>query len=160
MFVPLRTPKPHEAIDADWSNREGALTNGELSSSDAGLLGYFKRVHRQEFAEPNPKMDCAAAAAIKQLKAQRNHTRDTFLWLALAERLASKGYPARWMLDYFTPRCPLCGSIAKFPGGKFGSEAICASAEQDHGAVDDAIREKITEFYENAFDDDLEPAVV
>ena len=56
------------------SDREGALTNGELVSSAEGILGYFRRRSRAvRGGDPDPALECAAATAIKQL---RRATRD------------------------------------------------------------------------------------
>ena len=68
--------KPVQTPHTEWSaGREGALTNGELRSAQGGLLGYFRRVHR-DVREPDPDLDCAAALAIKQLKADEEEGRN------------------------------------------------------------------------------------
>lgn len=152
--VKVRTPVEHpDAVD--WHiGREGALTNGELRSSDRGLLGYFRRVHRL-VRTPNPDLDRAAALAIKRLKASNTHELDCFLWYALAERLAAKGYWVAWMVDFAVPRCPHCASQLKFRPGVDHLEAMCASQPTTHGAVDDDIHDRVTAIYESAFDDAL-----
>lgn len=163
-----RTPVNHP--DVEWSaSREGALTNGELHSSARGLLGYFRRIHRKVRA-PQPEMDRAAACAIKRIRSERRTAWDCYVWYALAERLAAKGYWVAWMLDYVEPRCPYqgtstthCGSDVKFRpatsverGGTY-LEAVCASSPHEHGVVDDAICEHVGAIYTETFDDDFDP---
>ncbi|MFC5970091.1 hypothetical protein ACFPYI_01985 [Halomarina salina] len=151
--IGVRTPIPHPL--SNWtSSREGALTNGELRSAQQGLLGYFRRIHRL-VREPDPALDRAAALALKRLKAGPN-TIDALTWYALAEYLARQGYWVAWMLDHVNARCPHCASRVKFRPAVDRLEAVCASAPMDHGAVDEAIRERVAEMYEAAFDDTIE----
>lgn len=150
--VPIRTPVEHAAVDVDWSKREGTLTNGEIRSDQQGLKGHFRRVHRAVRDEPVPKLDCAAVLAIKRLKAANEDEIDSFVWLALAERLAEKGYWVAWMLEHFLPRCPECESTLKFRKAVFRADSICASAPSVHGAVDDGIRTRTMWAYQNAFE--------
>jgi hypothetical protein len=148
-----RTPVEHP--HAAWTRgREGALTNGELVSSAEGLLGYFRRSHRQ-VRPPAAGLDCAAALAIKRLKAADDRAMDALVWYALAERLARKGHWTAWMLDHAIPRCPRCRSQLKFRPGVDGLEGVCASAPNRHGAVDGAIREHIRVLYDAAFDESI-----
>ena len=155
--VGVRTPV--EDPQAEWhAGREGALTNGELQSSQQGLLGYFRRVHR-DARDPNPELDRTAALALKRLKSvdATDHAAagalDAIVWLALAERLAAKGHWVAWMLDHFVPRCPHCASALKFRRGVWALEAVCASSPNRHGTVDDAIHDAVATLYRAAFDD-------
>jgi hypothetical protein len=149
----VRTPVYHPT--SEWeAGREGALTNGELRSAQQGLLGYFRRVQRR-VREPDPTLDRTAALALKRLKAATDAI-DTFVWYALAERLAAKGHWTAWMLDHVNARCPQCSSRVKFRPAVGRLEAVCASAPSDHGAVDEAVRDRVAEIYEAAFDDALE----
>lgn len=150
-----RTPVEHPVVD--WhSGREGALTNGELCSSLDGLIGYFRRMHRRA-RPPNPKLDQSAALAFKRLKSAEEHVADSFVWYCAAERLARKGHWAAWMLDHTQPRCPRCNSTCKFRPGMDALEPVCASSPSRHGSVEDAIRTRITELYEAAFDETIAP---
>jgi hypothetical protein len=182
-----RTPKYHP--DSAWSlSREGALTNGEVRSSRRGLQGYFERVVRavREGTEPDPRLDMAASNALRQLKSggengdggdgaqSDRYTLDCFVWYALAERLCRKGWWVSWMLDYAIPRCPLCGSEAKFDDGVWHKRAICGSQsgpsnipdelesqgyEPGHGDIDDALRREIRSTYNSAFAEGDEDAI-
>ena len=162
-----RTPEEH--ADAIWDDsREGALTNGELYSSGNGLIGYFRRVHRKEFADPDPARDRAAATAIRQLKSAKDdagnligdYVLDCILWYLVAERLATKGHDATWMLHYAIPRCPKCDSELKFRPGVGALEGVCASSPNRHGAVDDDIRERVQSLYQSVFDEGRDLAVL
>lgn len=161
VYVSVRTP-----VDCP-RDREGMLTNGEIVSAGTGLLGYFRTTHRR-VRPPVPKMDSAAALALKRLKAaddpnqrgDRDPLSDAFLWLALAERLAAKGYWAGWMLDQFTPRCPHCDSTLKFRDACFEADARCASYPNEHGTVNEAIREKVSSVYKRTFGETLTPHFV
>ena len=166
-----RVPVYHPEVA--WSDDcEGRLTNGKLCSSTMGILGYFRRIHRRALDEPIPAMDRSAALAVKQLNGSRETGGDwdCYIWYALAERLAKKGYETRWMFDYADPRCPRpsgstrCGSMVKYrsavsveKGGTF-LETICASEPNRHGSIDDAIRERVGEIYEGSFDESFDPA--
>lgn len=150
----VRSPERHP--DSGWiTNRDEALTNGELRSSREGLLGYFKRIHRA-VREPLPELDSAAALALSRLKATDDEnesvyrgTIDTFIWYALAERLARKGYWVSWMIDFAIPRCPHCYSEIKF---KQGARLIAkCGSDSDHGMVHDDIIETVTDVYNAAF---------
>lgn len=152
------------AVSADWvDEREGSLTNGELISAAEGLLGFFRRTHRQ-VRPPNVSADRAAALAIKQVKATESDDNylDAMVWYTVAERLAAKGYWSAWMLDHAVPRCPhptatgRCGSALKFRPGVEHLEGVCASSPGRHGAVDDAIRDRVRTLYADAFLDDEE----
>lgn len=149
------------AVCSDWvAEREGSLTNGELVSSEHGLLGYFRRTHRQ-VREPLPELDRAAATTFRKIKAitEDDTAYDATIWYVAAERLAAKGYWSVWMLDHATPRCPhptatgRCGSTLKFRPAVDGLEGMCASSPNRHGAVDEAIRERVRELYDAAFGD-------
>lgn len=147
------------AVTDDWlEKREGSMTNGELCSSTNGLLGYFRRVHRQVREDPDPALDRAAATALKRIRGTESGTGaiDTFVWYVLAERLARKGHWAAWMLDQCIPRCPRCRSRLKFRPGVGGLEGVCATSPHRHGAVGDAVRERIRDLYAEAFDEQLE----
>lgn len=150
------------AVTSDWGEREGSMTNGELCSSGDGLLGYFRRVHRK-VRTPNPALDRAAAAAIRQVRRTDAGRRaaDTFVWYVVAERLAQRGYWSAWMLDHCIPRCPYCRSMLKFRPAVGKLEGVCARNAHRHGAVDEAIRERIHELYAAAFgellDDGFDP---
>lgn len=169
----VRVPVEHP--DSAWKpSREGALTNGEVRSSRQGLLGYFERVLRKYCSDPSPKWDIAAANALRYLKTDDQHsfTADCFVWYALAERITRKhDFFTGWMLHFAVPRCPHCLSECKFKGGVYYQEAVCASQpgptiipeeleEQGyrpgHGNVDEAIRKKIIEVYNAAFDETIE----
>lgn len=156
------------AVTDDWvDRREGSMTNGELVSSTDGLLGYFRRAHRQ-VREPAPALDRAAALAIKRVKRATNsqdepigeHALDVVVWYVTAERLARKGHWTAWMLDHAIPRCPHCRSALKFRPAVDGLEGVCASSPNRHGAVDDAIRDRIRELYRHAFDDAVDELVL
>lgn len=142
------------AVSGNWlDEREGSMTNGELVSSASGLLGYFRRAHR-DVRDPDPALDRAAAAAIKQVRATDvgRGAIDTFAWYTTAERLARKGHWVAWMLDQCIPRCPHCRSELKFRPGVSRLEGVCATNPHRHGAVDDAVRERVAQLYEAAFD--------
>lgn len=136
------------------------MTNGELVSSADGLLGYFRRVHRDVRSEPDPALDRAAALAIKRVRGAESsqgdpvgeHALDCMVWYAVAERLARKGHWTAWMLDQTIPRCPRCRSALKFRPGVDGLEGVCASSPSRHGSVDEAIREHVRELYGAAFE--------
>ncbi|MFD1515096.1 hypothetical protein [Halomarina rubra] len=149
----VRTPLNHP--NAEWDDsREGALTNGELRSAQQGLLGYFRRVQRQ-VRQPEPSIDRQAALALKRLKAATDAI-DTFVWYALAEYLARQGHWVAWMLDHTHARSPHCASRVKFRPAVGRLEAVCASAPKAHGAVDEAIRDRVGDIYTAAFDEDLQ----
>ena len=151
--VGVRTPIPHPV--SNWHlGREGALTNGELRSAQQGLLGYFRRVHRNVRA-PDPQLDQSAALGLKRIKAASDAI-DALVWYVLAERLAEKGHWVAWMLDHVNARCPQCSSRVKFRPAVGGLEAICASSPSDHGTVDEKIHDRVAEIYLAAFDEDLE----
>lgn len=164
----VRTPVEHP--DSAWKpSREGALTNGELRSSREGLLGYFERVHRIYTSDPNPRIDMAAATALRYLKSgdHSTYTEDSFIWYALAERIHRQlGIYTGWMLHFAVPRCPYCASECCFEEGVWHKEAVCASQrsatvipdelkeqgyEPGHGNVDSAIRERVINLYNAAF---------
>lgn len=149
-WVGVRSPKKHP--DAAWiANRDEALTNGELQSSDQGLLGYFRRIHRTVREDPDPSLDRAAALGIKRLKAVREHSIDAYVWLALGEYLSRRGFWVSWMLDHYVPRCPHCHSTVKFKQG-VDPIAYCAS-DGGHGDIDDQIRSQVIDLYNAAVQD-------
>lgn len=138
---------------AQWhGGREGALTNGELESSRRGLLGYFRRVLRKS-RDPDPKLEMAAASALRKLKAVDSRPIDTTVWWALAERLAQEGHWSAWMFSHVIPRCPRCHSRLKFRAAVYEMDAICATSPNRHGTVNDEIAEAVLELHEAAFDD-------
>lgn len=150
------------AVTRNWvAHREGSMTNGELTSSAQGLLGYFRRVHRT-VRDPDPALDRAAATAINAIRRTDDGRgiADTFVWYAVAERLARKGHWVAWMLDATTPRCPDCRSQLKFRPAVDGLEGICASSPHRHGTVDAAIRERIHALYASAFETELDDFVL
>ncbi len=113
-------------------------------------------------------MDSTAALALKRLKAEAPRALDSFVWYALAERLAAKGYWAAWMLDHVIARCPhptqrvdgevvgRCGSRLKFRPGVGKLEGVCAKCPHEHGAVDEALVEYIGDIYRASFDEEME----
>lgn len=148
----VRSPAYHP--NCSWiENRDQAFTNGELRSSREGLIGYFKRVHRA-CRVPDPRLDSAAALAITRLKTDDDDDQyrgeiDTFIWYALAERLARKGHWVSWMIDFAIPRCPHCYSEIRFEQGA-RLIAKCGS-DGSHGMVHDDMLERVTTVYNNAF---------
>ncbi|MWG34839.1 hypothetical protein [Halomarina oriensis] len=179
----VRTVDEHPlAESSNWvEEREGSLTNGELISAGSGLLGYFRRKHR-DVREADPALDRAAALAIKRIKAIDGEgydgldtwsalsTPDTYVWYALAERLAAKGHWSTWMLDHCNPRCPHsvegdekivnCAALLKFRPGIDGLEGVCSRHPNDHGTVhgygESQVRDRVASIYRRAFDEDLE----
>ncbi|ELZ96041.1 hypothetical protein C440_05607 [Haloferax mucosum ATCC BAA-1512] len=149
----------HEVVADPWgvhwtAAREGALTHGEHRSSTTALTSYFRRVQREvrDGTEHSP-LTRAASLAIRRLKQASTDELDTFVWLAVAERLADKGFWSAWMLNHYVPRCPHCHSETKFRPGVGMHEAVCASSPKQHGAVDAAIERRVRSLLEAAFDD-------
>ena len=165
--VRVRTPVEHPLAAGPWANREGALTNGEQRSEKAALQTYYKRVYSQAGADP--KSVGRAHIAIGKIKAADDRAFDASVWLTLAERLAVRGFDVMWMREYCTPKCPRCSresqyastSDVKFPSNRY-QEAVCASAPSEHGCVNEEIRERVAELYEDAFDEAFpdDPALV
>ncbi|ELZ84442.1 hypothetical protein C453_12886 [Haloferax elongans ATCC BAA-1513] len=148
-----------EVVSDPWgvhwtAAREGALTHGEHRSSTTALTSYFRRVQREvRGGDEDASLTRAASLAIRRVKAAATDELDTFVWLAVAERLAEKGHWTAWMLNHYVPRCPHCHSEAKFRAGVQMHEAVCASSPDRHGAVDAAIEARVRSLLETAFDD-------
>lgn len=152
----VRSPVYHP--DSRWTQyRDQALTNGELQSSTGGLLGYFRRVHRSA-RPPDPSLDSAAALALHRIDSDEHNHIDTFVWYALAERLARKGHWVSWMIDFATPRCPHCHSELKFDRGAHPIGKCASSAE--HGMVHDDILDRVVEIYNTAFDAGIDEPIL
>lgn len=109
--------------DTGWT---GLGHSPDTRSSTEDLAWTFRAVHQRDL-DPNSKLYCKAALAIRRIKGASNAT-DPWVWAVLAERLIREGYPVDWM---------------------FSAVAMPEPVEHNHG--------RIRAIYNNAFGDVDEP---
>lgn len=133
---------------------DGELTNGALRSSKVAVFNYFRRSH-QRHHEEDARLYTKAAVALSRLKrtASGKSEWDMYVWYALGERLARRGFDVKWMNVHIEPRCPECAGKLKFQ--QFSAEGVtafcgtnCADDNADRLAE---IRETVVDLYCTAF---------
>ncbi|WP_273835157.1 hypothetical protein [Halococcus sp. PRR34] len=151
---PVRAPEPDEINEILIE----PYSRGANHSSASALVGYFRRMRKRHAPEADPTIARQAALAIQRLKEPEDDVHDDYLWYALAERLHRHDDYTQDALDWLWQcvelSCPHCfGPITDEP--VIVEDAVhskCAiNCTDDNRYVDDEIRERMLEAYNEAF---------
>lgn len=149
-------PLRHAVSDGHVAKTEpsGELTNGALRSSKVAVFNYFRRCH-QRHHDDDGQLYSKTAVALSRLKRAASGTTewDMYVWFALGERLAERGFDVGWMNAHIEPRCPHCAGRLSYD--QFGADAITARCGTNCTG-DDAdrlteIRADVVDLYDAAF---------
>ena len=151
-------------VDDDHTARtrpEGELTNGALRSSKVAIFNYFRRCH-QRHQDIDSSLYSKVAVALSRLKrtASNDAAWDMYVWLALGERLARRGFDVHWMNAHVELRCPRCGGRLKFEESACDDVVAACGTDcaNDGGDRLAEIRETVVDLYEGAFAGDARDA--
>lgn len=159
----------------------GVLTNGELVSSRTALLRYFEDCHGRHAGADDPSdqgsgtddagdrhagtddsgdrdgpddaLYRAAATALVRLKRVDGKHWDVWVWVALQECLARRGFDVDWMAGHATARCPRCAGRLRWERGPTDEPRprCVGTCDADAGLLD-ALHEEVRTLYARAFE--------
>jgi hypothetical protein len=134
----------------------GHLTNGELKSSRVALQQRFETAYQRSHAGRDVPDDLARTVGTALYQLKREDDWDCWVWFALAEHLARRGYWSTWMGSFVEPRCPRCGSRLQIERALVGYHyarcgSRCGAESNSKRSVE--IVETILKLYGQAFEE-------